>query len=233
MNPILHEIIMSGKVTDGTDKFPLHSHMSADEGAIIAAAFSSARPDTSLEVGFAYGISTLFACDALRENGKPATHHVVDPFQHEEWGGIGLRNVRAAGYGDLVKHHEVASEIALPRFLESGLRIQAAIIDGWHTFDHTLVDFFYVNKMLDVGGIVVLDDTSWPSVRKCAEHILSYPCYQLFAETHEPAASPLGQVRRSLARVVRPLRRPWDQSSAMAFQKVAPDERTWSWHVPF
>lgn len=234
MNQILQEILTKRRVTDGIEEFPLDSNMDAEEGALITAAFRTAQPNVSLEVGFAYGISTLFACDALKASGKAATHHVLDPLQQADWRGIGLRNIHAAGYGNMVKLHEVRSEIGLPQLLGSGVRIQAAIIDGWHTFDHTLIDFFYINKMLDVGGIIVLDDIAMPAVAKCARHILSYPCYRLFGQVPEPRkTSVLGRARRQLSRVLPSLRRPWDQVTAMAFQKVAPDERNWDWHAPF
>ena len=31
-------------------------------------------------------------------------------------------------------------------------------IDGWHTFDYTLVDFFYSDLLLKIGGIIIIDD---------------------------------------------------------------------------
>jgi len=43
-----------------------------------------------------------------------------------------------------------------------GERIDFAFIDGAHTFDHVLVDFFYIDRMLNVGGIVAFDDVGFP-----------------------------------------------------------------------
>ena len=60
-----------------------------------------------------------------------------------------------------------------PRLAAAGSRIQFAFIDGWHTFDHALVDFFFVDRMLDVGGIVVIDDVGYPSIRRLCHFILS------------------------------------------------------------
>jgi predicted O-methyltransferase YrrM len=74
--------------------------------------------------------------------------------------GLGLANLDRAGYARLVEFHDEPSYRALPALEAAGQRIEFAFIDGWHTFDYVMVDFFYVDRMLRVGGIVVLDDTS-------------------------------------------------------------------------
>ena len=237
MNPILDQILTSESVTDGYETLPLHSSMSPEEGGLIDRAFSHVKPAISLEVGMAYGVSTLFICDALAANGIAARHLAIDPFQRTQWRGIGIKNIERAGYGSIVDLHETKSEIELPRLLAAGIEIQTALIDGWHTFDHTLVDFFYINKMLSVGGIVILDDTDMPSVRRVAAHILSYPAYRLFGTAGEPSATPPLRtwLRRRLATISgwSVLERNWDWPSAMAFQKIDRDERNWNWHVQF
>ena len=53
-------------------------------------------------------------------------------------------------------------------------------IDGWHTFDYTLVDFFFADLLLETNGIIVLDDIKHRPVQKCLEYIESnYPHYQV------------------------------------------------------
>ena len=44
--------------------------------------------------------------------------------------------------------------------------------DGMHTFDYVFIDFFYIDKMLNVGGVAVFDDTHFPSTRKVCRFIL-------------------------------------------------------------
>ena len=208
MNSVLQEILEKNGIPDGDRLVPLHSNMSLEEGDLIVKMFTAAAPRVSLEVGCAYGISTLFACDALEALGGHHRHIVLDPFQNTQWEGLGMKNLARAGHIGKVELVEERSEIGLPRLLGTGLRIQAAIIDGWHTFDHTLIDFFYINKMLDVGGVVVLDDTQFPAVRHCAQHILTYPAYR--------AVGAVG-----------------DDPTCIAFQKVAEDDRPWNWYAPF
>ena len=44
--------------------------------------------------------------------------------------------------------------------------------DGMHTLDYVFIDFFYIDKMLNVGGVAVFDDTHFPSTRKVCRFIL-------------------------------------------------------------
>lgn len=241
MNTILAEILKTQKVSDGQETFPLHSHIDLDMGEIIATAITAVKPDKSIEIGFAYGISALYACDALSENHKAAKHIVIDPNQATQWHSIGLRNVRRAGYADMLSLIEEKSENALPRLLSEGLRVQVGIIDGWHTFDHALVDFFYVNKMLDIGGIVIFDDANYPSLLPLMRHVSTYPAYQKFRESQPPEThliKPRTVIRRALAKRtgLSLFKRDWDETPpprCVAFQKVAPDNRNWDWHAPF
>jgi hypothetical protein len=67
----------------------------------------------------------------------------------------------------------------LSRLTEERATIDFAFIDGQHTFDYVLVDFFLIDKLLRPGGIVILDDLSYPSIRSVCRYILTnlrYKC---------------------------------------------------------
>lgn len=245
MNAVLQRILETKTVTDGTTTYPLHSNMKPDEGELIQRVIASVQPLTSLEIGMAYGISTLFVCDALAKVPRPARHIAIDPHQTSGWHGIGMANVREAGFERFVELYEEGSEFALPRLLAEKVEVQVAIIDGWHTFDHALLDFFYINRMLPVGGVVILDDVGYESIHHLVRHILTYPAYKLFGTVLTSPGGPslLGRMRRALGRMpvarqlLHPalLNRPWDLGwgSCVARQKVAPDDRSWDWYEEF
>jgi hypothetical protein len=44
-------------------------------------------------------------------------------------------------------------------------------IDGAHTFDYALVDFFCSNRVLNLGGILIFDDMWMPAIQKVATFI--------------------------------------------------------------
>jgi predicted O-methyltransferase YrrM len=234
MHQVLREILDSRIVYDGNTPLPLHDNMAEEDCGLITTAIQTVRPQLSIEVGFGCGISTLFVCDALTANGTKSKHIVIDPYQSTIFRSIGLQNIRRAGYQHLIELREMPSELALPKLLAAGTCIQTAIIDGWHTFDHTLVDFFYVNKMLEVGGIVIFDDVNFPSILRLTEHIKTYPAYEPFPDVASRSAVRIRtRIRRALARRLPRLKRSWDYPRCLAFRKVMPDTRNWDWHVEF
>jgi len=162
VNEVLKQILETGTVTDGRVSVPVHSNVSKAEGQFLAEVIASTRPKSSIEIGMAFGISTLFLCEALAALSVPGTHIVIDPHQHRAWKGIGLRNLREAGYEHMVRFIEAPSEIALPQLLQEGLRIDFAFVDGLHRFDQVLLEFYYLNRLLSVGGVLVFDDTDYP-----------------------------------------------------------------------
>jgi hypothetical protein len=52
------------------------------------------------------------------------------------------------------------------------LRVGLAYIDGDHTFDYTLLDFWYVYKMLEIGGVVGFNDCDYPAVDEVLRFLL-------------------------------------------------------------
>jgi predicted O-methyltransferase YrrM len=276
MNPVLSEMLASGRVTaaDGST-VPLNSEVSAEEGLALQALIRRYKPRVTLEVGLAYGVSALFICEALAEvNGEK--HIAIDPYQRGVrsvefvagpthtmrvgFDGLGLANLERAGYGRLVEYHDEPSYRALPALEAAGQRIDFAFVDGWHTFDYVMVDFFYVDRMLRVGGIVVLDDTDYPAIRKLARYVATHRSYSVVGGG---AGRPASLKRRLfnamtaalraplLARVSRRLVRPevLEPDSALgvppgnfaAFQKTAEDvlgdgfdnSRRWDQHHDF
>jgi predicted O-methyltransferase YrrM len=206
MNEVLRSILSNRSVVteDGITR-PLHSNISDEEGKFLQEMIRSARPQVSLEVGCAYGISSLYICEALREVNA-SKHIIIDPYQHFPLGkgplsgfeGIGLANLRRAGYSDIIDFHEVPSYQYLSRLTEGRVTIDFAFIDGMHTFDYALVDIFLIDKLLRPGGIVIMDDFSYPSIRKVCRFVLLNLHYRCVGPPSSQAA-----LWRKLARRMR------------------------------
>jgi predicted O-methyltransferase YrrM len=199
LNPVLQRILNERVViTEDGRALPLHSEISTNEGFFLQDVIRQNKPRVSLEIGCAYGIASLFICQALREVGAER-HIIIDPFQighdhggHDHGGcdpgydGIGLISLKRAGYVDLICFYEELSHRCLPRLEQENCRIDFAFIDGMHTFDYALVDFFYIDKMLNVGGVAVFDDLPWPSIRKVCRYILRNLPYRAVGPTAAP-----------------------------------------------
>ncbi len=100
---------------------------------------------------------------------------------------------------------EEKSYIALPALLKKA-KFDFIFIDGWHTFDYTLIDFFYSLELLNDGGIIIIDDALHKGVSKCVKYI----------ETNYPHCRKL----------VSP-------PTVACFKKVKKDPRDWNFHVNF
>jgi len=205
-HPVIDEIESSGLTTlpDGT-RVPIHSNIRPDSGRVIQHAIEATRPRIGLEVGLAYGMSTLYILQAMGLHGLGRLIG-LDPAQHDAtWRGGGLYNVKRAGFEDRYCFYEEPSQVVLPRLAAAGTRIQFAFIDGWHTFDHTLVDFFFIDGMLDVGGIIVIDDVGYPSIRRLCHFILSNREYIGFDFARYPSQTLRKRLKRVAQTVLHPL----------------------------
>jgi predicted O-methyltransferase YrrM len=215
MNGTLAEILETRQVrNERGETRPLHSAIQPGEGEFLQSVIRQVRPSVSLEVGCAYGVSSLYICEALKEVGA-RQHTIIDPYQigsgHEGpdsgYEGIGLLNLKRAGLSDFVRFYGELSYRCLPRLENEGLKLDFAFIDGMHTFDYVLNDFFYVDKMLNVGGVVVFDDLTYPSIRKVLRFILTNLPYSPMG----PAPADIGK-RGRLKRALSPrgpLAQPW------------------------
>jgi hypothetical protein len=62
--------------------------------------------------------------------------------------------------------------------VSEGARFDCVFIDGYHSFDYTLLDFFYTDLLLKVGGVVAIHDTVMPGVYKAVRFIETLKPYK-------------------------------------------------------
>lgn len=250
MNSVLSAILATNatRTASGDGIVKLHSSISPAEGELLQSLVRRLDPTVSLEVGLAYGVSALFICDALTI--REGTQHIaIDPNQNggpwgTPWGGIGIANLRRAGYEDIVRLIEAPSYRALAELEGSGQRLDFAFVDGWHTFDFTLVDFFFIDRMLNVGGIVVFDDAHWPAIRKVCRFVRMNMHYSIVGTVGSQKVTlkrrllELVLAHKRFARLLRPDvvvpdRRIGLSGSCIAFRKEADDNRRYDHFVDF
>jgi len=178
MNPVLANILATNQVMrpDGAPA-PLHSHIPAFECGIMQQWLQDHGCSRLIEIGLAYGISSLFLCDALA-NRHEIIYHIIDPYQARDWASVGLHNLAAAGYAERVQFHAEPAEICLPRLWQMGFRCDFALIDGDHTVEKVMTDFFWINRLLVVGGIVIFDDIQLPAILQMVAQVQANPAYR-------------------------------------------------------
>lgn len=183
MNPTIAHIYETLLVedADGNRIDPFPTSLTRDRALPLYHLIRKTGARKTLEVGMAYGLSTLFMCQAHQDNGG-GDHTAIDPFQRSLYKSIGLLNVQRAGLDRLLRFYEATSQQALPRLLEQQEQFDCIFIDGSHLFDDAFVDFYYADKLLRHGGYLAIDDIWTPGVLKMCGFVLRNRCYQLAPE---------------------------------------------------
>lgn len=161
------------------------------------------RPDTTLEIGMAMGMSTLAILYALKEMGS-GSHIAIDPNQRagspDGYNGVGLRMVERAGLVQNFHFIEKPSYLALPQLVAEGKRFDFIFIDGYHTFDFAFVDYFYADLLLNDGGILVFDDVLLPMIDKVCWFLETHKVYQRLGPKARHPLNPLSRLKRRLTK---------------------------------
>jgi len=80
MDEVLRSIVLSGSdMTREGKARSLDIGISQEKGEFLQEMIRGARPWVSVEVGCAYGISSLYICEALREINA-AKHIIIGPY---------------------------------------------------------------------------------------------------------------------------------------------------------
>jgi len=185
----------------------INSSIKPVEGNFLYNLINEYKLKKCLEVGMAYGISSMYILLGLKKLKKDDIKlDSIDPFQETQWNNFGVKLVKKIKMDKYHKLYEDKSYIVLPKLLEKKNEYDLIFIDGWHTFDYTLLDFFYANLLLRKGGIIVIDDAYHQGVNKCLKYLDSN--YKNYKRIKSP-------------------------STVGAYEKIGDDNREWSFHVNF
>jgi len=179
-NEVLRSILTTRKVIHADGKVErLHSETSSEECLAIYQYLRDNPPEVAIEIGMAYGVSSLAILTALEENNHGRLIS-VDPYPpgFDDVRQSALLAIDNAGLAHRHAHVHAESELALPQLINDGVRPDFVYIDGHHGFDHAFVDFFFADKMLPVGGTIAFDDSQWRSVHRVIRYLLKHRHYE-------------------------------------------------------
>jgi predicted O-methyltransferase YrrM len=134
------------------------------DGDVLRDLLIAERASTAIEIGLAYGSSALAIAEALVIVGADHARHVIVDAYQDRFKSSGWSAVAETGLVSLCSLIEERSQTVLPRLLGEGFLADAAFVDGSHIFHNVFVDLFYLRELVRPGGLVILDDYSYPSV---------------------------------------------------------------------
>jgi len=224
-NSVIYKLYKTYKIYDElNNEYPFKSGIKQDYGIFLYNMIIKNKMTKTLEIGFANGSSGLFITSALRNlelYGHKTYHVAVDPNQSTQWKNIGALHIKKLGYNN-IEIIEKPDYIALPDLLKERVKntkwleskydtnyekFDMIFIDGWHTFDYTLLDFFYADLLLKVGGYIVVDDAKFDALKELDKYLNSnFKFYK--KESYEMGL--------------------W-----MVYKKIRDDDRSWDFHVNF
>jgi predicted O-methyltransferase YrrM len=247
MNAVIDAIYRDQQIVapDGSVVKPFPTAIKRNEGEALYQLVRTIKPAATLEVGTAFGLSTLFLCQALRDNGT-GRHMAIDPFQ-SQFKYLGIHNVKQAGLEDLLTFYEEPSQMVLARLAAEKRSFDVIFIDGSHLFDAAFVDFYFADLLIPVGGVIVFDDLWMPAVRKVLRFVLRNRHYEIAEEFMGPRpAAVKSHVRNTMYQVRKQLKgkRNKGTGTEMAFhrgrnvnwcvlRKTAADDRAWDHFMAF
>jgi predicted O-methyltransferase YrrM len=176
--PVLTQMLAENKTVGRSGKqfTGLASNSTINNLRFIQKTMRERKPERTLEVGLAFGASTLVFCSEHDRLGHEASkqHTAIDPIQpYQLYDEAGVYAVERAGLVSFLDYHPEYSEFALPRLLGEGRRYDFIYIDGSHLFENVLIDAFYCAKLLTDGGLIAFDDCADPHVAKVITFIRS------------------------------------------------------------
>jgi predicted O-methyltransferase YrrM len=146
--------------------------ISPAEGMWIHELCRQMKPQATLEIGLAYGFSTLYFLAALAENGS-GQHTSIDPYQQKapgRWAGIGLAQGRRLG-GKRFRFMEERSFAALSHLADHSEQFDIIFLDGRHLFDFVVTEFTLSAELCSMGGYILLHDMWLPAIQRAAAFV--------------------------------------------------------------
>jgi len=244
MNKLLQSILETKTFRNSEGKvIEVHSETSKQQCEFLQSIIQDNKFKNSLEIGFAFGASTLAITEAVAQNG--GYHLVIDKFENSHWGGSGLDLLQQAGYSEKLEFKEEFCYRVLPKLLEDGRKFDFTYIDSTKQFDWLLVDFFYIDKILETNGIIVFDDAHMPGIRKLIRFITQFPNYKLYSQFPKNLIpSKPNSLKKGLKYLPKAenyfkediLKSDFElhlNATCAAIIKLGEDTRNWDWHQDF
>ena len=152
-----------------------------------------------LDIGVGKGVSTVLF-SALAGITKVIA---VDPYQSTEHNNSSLKLAEVLKLSSDILLIEKKSIDANQEITELGLKTDFAFVDGYHSFDCTLIDFIVANEHLKVGGLIAFHDCFYHQKQAVIGFVLKNRDYEFVKKYPVCKHSLLKRLARFVIHVVR------------------------------
>lgn len=178
------DLIFSTKKTlniEGSE-IDFNSGINPEEAKKMIDVINLKKPINTLEIGLAMGSSAVCFLDTKKQYTDSCMHYAIDPNQFKEYEGAGVKIINDHNLSINFKLLEGKTHDVFHYFFENNINLDMAFIDGWHTFDYTLIDFFLIDQVLKPGGVIAFHDMYALSKIKVLKYILTHRDYRIMSE---------------------------------------------------
>jgi predicted O-methyltransferase YrrM len=188
-------------------KLDLSTKITPMQGMCIYNLCQEMKPQKTLEIGFAYGFSTLYFLAYIESNNR-GIHTAIDPFEEDYWHGIGLQNIKELNMESSFQFIPDYDLYAIPELAKKNQKFDVIFIDGDHRFDYVLLDFTLCDHILSDNGYIIFHDVGMPAIKKVVRFIYRNRLdYQVQKDIHS--------------------------SHMLVFKKISDDQRKWNHYSSF
>ena len=157
-NDYIMKIRLLNIINMGLLYFPLESSINIPECIFIHKLIKAHCTSETfiIELGCAYGMSGMIIANCMKQNNISGTFISIDPNQRSEWHGVGEYNIKHIIEDIISIKYNLIQEYstALSKYSD----VDVVFIDGAHDFINVYHDIKTADKVLNIGGIMILDD---------------------------------------------------------------------------
>jgi predicted O-methyltransferase YrrM len=164
---------LKGTMSGATREVGLGCSVGREQGRFLYDLIMTRRPEKTLETGLAWGGSAIHILCALRDSNSINKHEAIDPYAISMWEGVALKEIEKYELSSLFELIEDRSDIVLPSKFSKKEKYDFIFIDGDHSFDGSFVDAYYASKLLNIGGVMVFDDSQSKPISKAIDYLNS------------------------------------------------------------
>ena len=225
----------------------LCSHTPKEQGVFLQDIYEMIKPKRSLEVGFALGISTLFILEKCRDHhADEKCHIVIEPYT---WGNTAMYNITKEGLEKYIDIRSDLSDRILTTMYLTNERIQFAYVDTTKVFDTVLQDFYFIDKIMDIGGVIIIDDANTGGINVVIRFMNTLPHYKIIGKFGREKSGKKFRLAQRLFETLlwcipfkdkfmpfyslKTNRQLGLDYRCIAFKKINNDSRAWDFDIPF